>query len=151
MKKVKVLVKDLLIILKENREKHKNAMDEVMALYRKKVIEELDKALQAAKEGRDIITNLNLVRPINMTQHYDRAIGMLSMSVDAEVEITQEEYANYVLDKWHWSDTICTNAMSYVSSSSSSSEPSSSAASLSVSAPTLKYLQNLRRDEDDDD
>jgi len=121
MKKVKVRVKELLKIIKKNREIHKNAIDEIMIAYREKVIIELDKALQAAKCSKVIITDLNLIRPLNMTHYYDRAIGMLEMSVDEEMEITAEEYNNYVLDKWHWSSVVSSSNSSYCSSSSSTS------------------------------
>jgi len=120
MKQVKVSVYSLLDILRKNREIHKNAMDEITQAYRQKVIVELDKALQAAKEGRRIITDLNLVSPLNMTYCYDRAIGMLEISVDSEIEITAEEYSNYVLDKWHWSGTVSSSSSFYSTSSSSS-------------------------------
>lgn len=118
MKSVKVSVETLLKVLKKNREAHKNAIDEVMKVYREKVISELDKALKAAKEGREIITDLNLTRPLNMTSYYDRIIGMLEMSIESEVEITQAEYSNYILDKWSWGNAVSSSTASYSSSTS---------------------------------
>ena len=134
MKKVKVSVERLLEILKVNKKRHSDAVNELMVAYREKVIEELDKALTAAREGKVIITDLNLVRPLNMTKYYDRAIGMLEMTVDTEIDIAQEEYSNYVLDKWHWSSSVLSSSSSYSTSSSTSSS-------------TRSYLESLVEEE----
>jgi len=121
MKKVRADVDNLLMILKENREKHSKALEEITQNYREKVIIQLERSLRLAKEGGKIITCLDLEKPLNMTKSYDRAIGMLEMSVDKVVEITQEEYSNFVLDRWHWSSSVSSSSSSYNTSSTSSS------------------------------
>ena len=49
---------------------------------------------------------LNLPRPVDKSEEYDRAIEMLEMSVDIRVTITSQEFRNYVQDKWDWTDQM---------------------------------------------
>jgi len=110
--KVKLLTK-----LKENRNTHYANFEKALELYRKKVIEVLDEALEAAKTGIEYRTYFNLVKPENMVEEYDEVIGMLEMSQDMSLELTQEQYKNYVLDKWDWTSRFASNTLSYVGSS----------------------------------
>jgi len=59
----------------------------------------------------------------------------LEMSVDTEIEITENEYSHYVLDKWHWSNAVSTSSSSYASSSS-------------TSTTTRSYLKRLSQYDD---
>lgn len=112
---------NLLEVIKKNRAKHKEIVDDVFTNYRKRVIEELDKALVLAKSGKQLITNIQLIQPMDMTETYDRAIGMLEMCLDESVSLDTDEYDNYVLDKWDWSRQFSSSSASYSSSSCSSS------------------------------
>lgn len=51
-----------------------------------------------------MLNGLNILAPEDHTDEYDKAIGMLEMSVDDTVLITHDEYRQYVLDEWFWKD-----------------------------------------------
>jgi len=117
---VNVPIAELIKKLKENREKHYENFETALVVYRKKVIEVLDEALEAARTGKEYKTYFNLVRPENMLDEYDEVIGMLEMSLgttSSTIELTQDQYRNYVVDNWAWSGTFASNTLSYVGSS----------------------------------
>jgi len=94
---------DLLARLKENLESHRKVFLEAQKGYRKQVIEELDKMINDAKEGKPIRRSITLPEPSDHTEDYKVVIEMLEMSIDETFEISQREFRNYVLDKWDWS------------------------------------------------
>lgn len=113
MQKVKVSKNELLTVLKQNRAEHRDFFLKAQEGYRKTVIAELDKALKNARDGREYCTHLNLIPPVDQTKEYDRVIEMLKMSVDSAVELTQQEFAHYVLDEWNWTNHFVTSNMMY--------------------------------------
>ena len=113
MDKVTVKRDELLEKLKENKVKHRQIFEKALEGYRLTAIELLDKALEDAKAGRTITTSVYLEEPVDQTKDYDRAIGMLEMSVDDEVTITSQEYAQYVMDDWSWKRQFLTTNMGY--------------------------------------
>lgn len=104
MREVKVKKEELLEILKENRDKHRKVFNEAMTGYRAEAIKQLDINIQKAKTGGKVITFIRLEEPTDQTDDYERAIGMLEMCVDDEINVSSQEYQQYVLDKWNWSD-----------------------------------------------
>jgi len=102
----------LLEILKKNREAHRAIFEDALVGYRKEAIRLLDKALKDAKEGRKINTWIQLQEPVDQTKDYDRAIKMIEMSVDENIEINEGDFQCYVLDDWQWkTQFLHTNAM----------------------------------------
>ena len=117
---VNVPIEELIKKLKANREKHSENFEAALVVYHKKVIEVLDEALEAARTGKEYKTYFNLVKPENMLDEYDEVIGMLEMSLgttSSTIELTQDQYRNYVLDNWSWSKLFAVNTLSYVGSS----------------------------------
>jgi len=47
-------------------------------------------------------------KPKSYETEYDTAIGMVSMDVDVEVELTKQEYKQYVMDEWSWTSDFNT-------------------------------------------
>jgi len=82
--------------------------------YRKRVIQELNQALEDAKAGRQITTQIRLPAPEDHTADYDRVIRMLEMSVDDELEITSHEFDWYVMDNWQWKGLVSQTCGMYV-------------------------------------
>jgi len=121
MEKVKVKKEELLLLLEKNRSDHKSVFEETFANYRKEVIRLLKEAVVKTESGKEIVTYLAVDEPTNHTKDYDIAIGMLKMCVDKEIEITYQEYRNYVLNDWHWTKDFVRSNSPYSSSSSSSS------------------------------
>lgn len=102
MKTVKVNRLQLLEKVKANRTTHRTTFEEALDGYREQAIKELEASLAEAKAGKRIRRGLELVEPMDMTREYDRVITMLEMSVEEELEVTQQEVMQYVMDDWNW-------------------------------------------------
>ena len=100
--KVKVKVEDLLLALRENRETHHSTFERAFEGYRKMVVAALEKNLAAAKDGKKIVTVVRYQAPEDHTEEYDQVIQMLEMCEDETIEVTQEQFAQYVQDSWGW-------------------------------------------------
>ena len=101
MKAIKVSKDSLLSALRANREKHAAEAKEAHEGYVIQVKAGLRKALREIKTGK-ITTSLGLHAPIDNTADYDRAIQMMEMSVDDTIELTEQEFRQYVQDEWSW-------------------------------------------------
>ena len=113
MEIVKVEKAELIGILKKNRAAHRDIFDEASAEFRKEVIKLLDSRLAEARAGKRISLRIDLVQPMNQTEEYDQAILMCEMSVDDQIELSHENFRNYVLDKWHWRDQFIASNSAY--------------------------------------
>lgn len=102
MHSTKVKRTELISKIAANREEHRSIFLKAQAGYRAQVIEELDRMLADAREGKRIRRSVELVEPQDHTREYDRALAMLGMSVDEVVEIDAQLFAQYVLDEWGW-------------------------------------------------
>ena len=54
-------------------------------------------------------------KPVNATKEYERAIRMLEMTTRENVELTADEFRNYVEDDWEWSREAKTINSMYLS------------------------------------
>ena len=114
MENVKIKKSELLEVLKKNRASHRSIFEEAQKGYREEAIRLLDKALKDAREGRKITTYIRLDVPINQTDDYNRAIKMIEMCVDENIEISETDFANYILDDWHWKTAFNTTNAFYL-------------------------------------
>ncbi len=106
--------KDALINrIKDNRDKHRTIYEEAMEGWKRTVIQELERAYDQALKGERFLNRVFVPRPEDHTDEYDTVIELLEMSLDEELELTQQEFANYVLDKWRWRDAFLTTASNY--------------------------------------
>lgn len=78
---------ELLGTIRSNRNNHRKIFLEAQESYREAVIKELDSMLGDAKAGRKIRRTITLIEPMDQTKDYDRAIRMLEMSVDVQIEL----------------------------------------------------------------
>ena len=116
MESIRVNKQQLLEKLKENRNTHRDAFLEAQENYRKLVIQELDKMLEDARNGREIRRSITLPNPQDHTNDYDVIIGMLEFSLDTDIQLDEYQYRNYVLDKWDWKGAFMTSNSAYLSS-----------------------------------
>ena len=121
---VKVNKDDLIRAIISNKNEHIKKYNDAIAGYKTKLIEKLYEAVELAIHDKELITTIIMPapKPINHKSDYDLAIGMLEMSVEEIVEISDEQYRNFILDDWSWKSSFTTSSTSYSSSSSSNSE-----------------------------
>lgn len=112
-KEYKVDKAKLIATLKQNRERHISVFRAAQDTYRKLAIEKLSAALKAAESGEEI-TFPQLMKPRSFANEYDKAIGLLEMSLSDTTEITGTDYERFILDRWGWSNNFKMSNSSYV-------------------------------------
>jgi hypothetical protein len=97
--------KNLLEKMKTNLAKHREQFLEAQEGYREEVIKQLDSMLQDARDKKKRIRVLvELEAPEDHSSEYDTNIAMLEWSINDTITITQQQFNQFVLDKWGWSD-----------------------------------------------
>ena len=104
---------DLLARIKVNRGMHRDEFERAQVGYRQAMIEELDRMLADAREGRGIKRGVSMPEPQDHTESYDTVIHMLEMCVDDVVEISMHEFDNYVRDNWQWKQQFSATNSTY--------------------------------------
>lgn len=111
MNEVQVKKAELIIVLKKNKKTHREEFLKAIEGYRKEAINQLSQSISDAKNGKKINLHFQLTQPIDQTKDYDRVIGMLEMSIDEELMLSEGEYRQYVMDDWVWKEQFTvTNA-----------------------------------------
>lgn len=114
MQKVTVQINDLLEVLTNNGKEHHKKFLTAFDAYRDQVIANMESNLAHAKKGEHIAVVINLPCPEDHSDEYDRSIAMLTWAKSAgqdKLEISNQEFRNYVEDDWAWSHAFAaTNA-----------------------------------------
>jgi hypothetical protein len=118
MENQKVDKAKLLAILRINRERHKAVFDEAVAGYKIQATKLLKEHLLRVQAGKNVRVHIVLTQPVNQTRSYDRIIGMLEMALAEEVELSEEDYQQYVMDDWSWREEFLTSNARYSSTAS---------------------------------
>lgn len=105
MNTVKVSRLELLNKVKENKVQHKKDYDEAMIAYTEQAIQAIETLLLSARNG-NITHCINVVKPKEFLREYDRAITMLEMSKEEILEISSQDFNQFVMDDWQWQDTF---------------------------------------------
>jgi hypothetical protein len=102
MKAVVVKVCDLLDKLRENREGHMETFEYALQGYREMATTHLGEMLEDARSGKPVRRSLEILEPVCHLGDYDRAIAMLEMTTEEQIEISARDFDRYVLDNWEW-------------------------------------------------
>lgn len=102
MERVTVSKDELIKIITKNRASHKAAYAEASNGYQRAVIAELHSQIQAIENDKSHRVVITEFPPTDHTTDYDKALRMLSMSVDDKVQITSVEFTHFVDDDWDW-------------------------------------------------
>lgn len=89
---------DLIKQIKENKEIHVKEFNEAVIAYKEEAVKQLSTELSRVKEGA-VDAKLDLVTPVNNTENYDKILQMFEWDVRDEVELTQDEFLEYVQDE----------------------------------------------------
>lgn len=111
---VRVTKEDLLKALVDNRKEHRAIFEEAIDAWHKSVEKKLAKMIEQAKKGPDHVELMvGLPRPDDHTKDYDRAVRMIELSQDEEFELTQYDFAQYVMDEWGWQASFLSVSSNY--------------------------------------
>lgn len=114
MNTVRVKRTEVLEKLTVNRASHRTVFEQAIEGYHRAVVEHLENALADAKAGKQYSTSIYLPQPQDHTRDYDRAIAMLEMSLDDELELSSVEFAQFVLDDWGWKGDFISTSNNYL-------------------------------------
>ena len=113
MRTVKINTKELLEILKTNREQHIKDYNEARTGYRADAIAELTKMLEQAIDDGTILRFITAVEPVSYEASYNTVVRMLELSADTLTELTMQEFTQYVEDKWGWKESFTNTTAFY--------------------------------------
>lgn len=113
MDTIKVDKQELIKTLTKNRKKHRKLFLEAQETYRRRMIEELDRALDEAKNGGVIKRAFALPVPEDHTADFDTVIQMLNWDKGKNVELGQREFQTYVQNEWGWAQSFAANTSIY--------------------------------------
>lgn len=98
--------------LTKNRDTHKIAYQDNVTNWLKSVLEkscDLEKAIKKpAKEVnvKDVRVSMEEIHKLTPPTHflpaYDRAIEMLNLSLDENIQMNADQYKEYMKDEWDW-------------------------------------------------
>lgn len=100
-------------IVTTNREEHKDIFDEAVDGYKAKAIKELEAHIERIRRGDLVQVYVSFPKPVNHTRDYDRLLKMLALTTEDEVELTETQFSQYVLDDWDWKRQFLTANSAY--------------------------------------
>lgn len=113
MRSVKIKTSELLTVLRKNRETHQSDYNLSITGYRETVLKQIKQALKKAQAGEDVNSMVSAVKPVNYAKSYDTVIRMLEMNSEDAVELTMQEFSQYVEDEWNWKQNFNTTKLLY--------------------------------------
>lgn len=90
--------------LKANKKQHALDYKEATEKYWVALVTRLNEllALATVKKGEKSDFYLALPAPKSYEDRYDTVIEMLSMTTDKEIELTEQEFRQLIMDEWDW-------------------------------------------------
>jgi hypothetical protein len=105
----------LLDKLQENRAQHEKDYEDARKGYLETALEELDQLAEQFQQGNPVRITSALAVPECHLEDYDRAIQMLGWHLGEEIDLSIEEFTNYVQDKWDWKSSWTVRNSVYLS------------------------------------
>jgi hypothetical protein len=118
MRSVKIDKKKLLAIVRENKQKHILEYNESVKDFKELAIRIATTNLEIANTGElDKISRIKTIpqSPTSHEKEYERAIRMLELSVEKEIEVEEDIFNQLVLDEWAWKHQFVASASLYKS------------------------------------
>lgn len=110
-RKITVTKSDLLEKLEAGLNKHETEFKKADAGYKEAAVDFLELALERAKKGDLSDIHFRLQAPGNYAKDFERAIAMIKMSVQDQVELDEKTFKQWVLGEWDWAGNFDATAM----------------------------------------
>lgn len=118
MNSIKMNRLQLLVIVKDNLEKHLKDYTESVEDYKAGVLKLTTANLKLAKTGdTEKFSQIKAIpqAPRSYEKEYNRAIRMLELSVEEVIDIEEDIFNQLVLDEWSWKHQFVASASLYKS------------------------------------
>ena len=96
-REIKIEKSKLIEQIKTNKEVHIKEYKEAVTAYKTEVLKQLSE-LKSKIESNDLEIRLDLTKPINNSENYDKTIEMFNWEVEDLVILSQGEFKEYVQD-----------------------------------------------------
>lgn len=106
----------LLATVEENLTNHRQKFEEAMKGYKTKAIHLLEDHITLIMDNAPEKVVVSLPWPEDHSADYERVIAMLKWSTDTHLELSQQDFATYVLDQWGWQEGFSQTYAMYSSS-----------------------------------
>jgi len=103
---IKVSKQALLEQIKKNKKIHIKEYKLAVSAFKKESMRQLTDLVARVQLGKVTKIKLKLTEPVNNSDNYDKIIEMFQWEIADEVELTQDEFNEYILDE----STFSTNA-----------------------------------------
>lgn len=116
MRTVKVKKSELVSTLKTNSDVHVREFNKAMEGYWRTAEREVEKLLDRVRNKRwdqPYQIAVSLTRPECHLDEYNTALEMLEWSTEDEVELTQQEFKQFVQDEWSWKEAFAQTTQMY--------------------------------------
>lgn len=109
MQEITVDKAELLSKLQQNRTDHRRIFEEALEGFRAEAIAELEQRLADLRAGKRRDLMVRKIVPQDHTGDYDRAVAMIEMSIGDTITLSENDFAQYVMDDWGWQDQFLSN------------------------------------------
>jgi hypothetical protein len=100
--------------VQHNRDQHRSVFERALEGYRDRWTQELERRLKDVRRGCSVDQSFRLPEPEDHTDDYDRILTMARMQIDDTIELTEDEFAMYVMDQWSWKSSFTSTTSRYV-------------------------------------
>lgn len=104
----------LLEVLQENRATHVETFQRAIEKYRVKALEFFEEQIAIIKAGGEPERGMRLPLPEEHTDDFDRAIKMVDWHQGSTMNLTDDQFEQFVENRWGWHRTFIANTTSYV-------------------------------------
>lgn len=106
---------NLILIVKGNRDRHRETFVKACAVFKERAIAQIEDLVSQIKAGKVRSLHIPLPVPEEHTEDYDRALRMLDMHTGSTIELTEDAYRCLVDDEWGWRHSFLSNTVAYTS------------------------------------
>ncbi len=96
---IKIKKNDLIVQIEENKMAHIEEYDLAVIAYKKEALKQLKKLITKVESGEIDNIRLDLTKPVDNRENYDKVIEMFIWEVEDFVELSQDEFKEYVQDE----------------------------------------------------
>lgn len=108
-------VDDLIAEIYANRAKHRAVFELALEGYHSEMLKKLERWTDEIRRGKTHTEYVSLPIPRDHTKEYDKVLKMLEMTTDTHIEMSDSDFAQYVMDDWSWKREFIGTASNYTS------------------------------------
>jgi hypothetical protein len=114
MKPFRIKKSELIERVTKNRDEHRSIYEKAIEGYKTAAAVHFAEQLDKAKAGQPFITFFNEPVPQDHTDDYEAVLDAWEMTQDDEIELSVQEFRQYVRDEWGWKQEFTATSANYI-------------------------------------